>query len=73
MVKYFGALTGIAAVALILTQRMKYRSAHWSTRRRISEHFYFRNVANNSGIFDTLVGSAEDQGSRRRPSPISSS
>jgi len=30
-------------------------------QKQISEHFYFRNVSNNSGIFDTLVGSAEDQ------------
>ena len=30
-------------------------------QKEISDHFYFRNVSNNSGILDTLVGSAEDQ------------
>ena len=62
MVKSFGALTGIAAiVGFILTQRMKYQKRSLEYQKEISDHFYFRNVSNNSGIFDTLVGSAEDQ------------
>jgi len=62
MVKSFGALTGIAAVVgFILTQRMKYQRRSLQYQKEISDHFYFRNVSNNSGIFDSLVGSAEDQ------------
>jgi hypothetical protein len=62
MVKSLSALTGIAAiVGFILTQRMKYQKRSLEYQKEISDHFYFRNVSNNSGIFDTLVGSAEDQ------------
>ena len=62
MVKSFGALTGIAAVVgFILTQRMKYQKRSLQYQKEISDHFYFRNVSNNSGIFDSLVSSAEDQ------------
>lgn len=62
MVKSFGALTGIAAVVgFILTQRMKYQKRSLQYQKEISDHFYFRNVSNNSGIFNSLVGSAEDQ------------
>ncbi len=41
---------------------MKYQNQKRSLeyQKEISEH-YFRNVSNNSGILDTLVGSAEDQ------------
>ena len=62
MVKSFGALTGVAAViGFILTQRMKYQKRSLQYQKEISDHFYFRNVSNNSGIFDSLVASAEDQ------------
>ena len=62
MVRSFGAFTGIAAViGFILTQRMKYQKRSLQYQKQISDHFYFRNVSNNSGIFDTLVGSAEEQ------------
>jgi hypothetical protein len=46
---------------------MKYQNQKRSLKywKEISEHFYFRNVSNNSGIFDTLVGSAEDQEFKR--------
>jgi len=40
---------------------MKYQNRSLEYQKEISDHFYFRNVSNNSGIFDTLVGSAEDQ------------
>lgn len=62
MVKSFGALTGLAAViGFVLTQRMKYQKRSLQYQKEISDHFYFRNISNNSGIFDSLVGSAEDQ------------
>ena len=39
---------------------MKYQKRSLEYQKEISDHFYFRNVSNNSGIFDTLVGSAEE-------------
>ena len=30
----------------------------------LAENIYFRNVNNNAGIFDYLIGAAEDQGSK---------
>jgi hypothetical protein len=46
MVKSFGALAGIAAIAgFILTQRMKYQKRSLEYQKEISDHFYFRNVA----------------------------
>jgi hypothetical protein len=62
LVKSVGAVTGIAAVVgFVLTQRMKYQKRSLEYQKEISDHFYFRNVSNNSGIFDSLVGSAEEQ------------
>jgi hypothetical protein len=62
LVKSFGAFTGLAAVVgFILTQRMKYQRRSLLYQKEISDHFYFRNISNNSGIFDALVGSAEEQ------------
>jgi hypothetical protein len=30
-------------------------------QKQLSDHFYFRNVSNNAGIFDYIVGGAEEQ------------
>ncbi|HXF55151.1 MAG TPA: DUF3754 domain-containing protein [Hyphomicrobiaceae bacterium] len=62
VVKAFAALTGLAAlVGLIMRQRLKYERLSLKYQRQISEHFYFRNVSNNAGIFDYVVGAAEEQ------------
>jgi hypothetical protein len=62
VVKAFAALTGVAALGgLILRQRLKYERLSLKYQKQISEHFYFRNVSNNAGIFDYVVGSAEEQ------------
>lgn len=62
VVKAFAALTGLAALAgLIMRQRLKYERLSLKYQKQISEHFYFRNVSNNAGIFDYVVGSAEEQ------------
>lgn len=62
VVKAFAALTGLAALGgLIMRQRLKYERLSLKYQKQISEHFYFRNVSNNSGIFDYVVGSAEEQ------------
>jgi len=62
VVRAFAALTGLAAlVGLIMRQRLKYERLSLKYQRQISEHFYFRNVSNNAGIFDYVVGAAEEQ------------
>jgi hypothetical protein len=62
VVKAFAALTGLAALGgLIMRQRLKYERLSLKYQKQISEHFYFRNVSNNAGIFDYVVGSAEEQ------------
>ena len=62
VVKAFAALTGLAALGgLIMRQRLKYERLSLKYQKQISDHFYFRNVSNNAGIFDFVVGSAEEQ------------
>ena len=62
VVKAFAALSGVAALgALIMRQRLKYERLSLKYQKQISDHCYFRNVSNNSGIFDYIVGAAEEQ------------
>jgi uncharacterized protein DUF3754 len=62
VIKAFAALTGVAALGgLILRQRLKYERLSLRYQKQISDHFYFRNVSNNAGIFDYIVGAAEEQ------------
>jgi hypothetical protein len=61
-VKAFAALTGLGALAgLIMRQRLKYERMSLKYQKKISDHFYFRNISNNAGIFDYIVGTAEEQ------------
>jgi hypothetical protein len=62
VMKAFAALTGLAALGgLIMRQRLKYERLSLKYQKQISDHFYFRNVSNNAGIFDYIVGAAEEQ------------
>ena len=62
MAKALAALTGLAALGgLIMRQRLKYQRLSLKYQKQISDHFYFRNVSNNAGIFDYIVGGAEEQ------------
>jgi hypothetical protein len=62
VVKAFAALSGLAAIgALIMRQRLKYERLSLKYQKQISDHCYFRNVSNNAGIFDYIVGAAEEQ------------
>ena len=62
VVKAFAALSGVAALgALIMRQRLKYERLSLKYQKQISDHCYFRNVSNNAGIFDYIVGAAEEQ------------
>jgi len=60
--KAFAALSGLAALAaLIMRQRLKYQRLSLKHQKQVSDYVYFRNISNNAGIFDYIVGAAEEQ------------
>jgi hypothetical protein len=62
VLKAFVALTLVAGLGgLVMRQRLKYERLSLKYQKEISDHFYFRNVSNNAGIFDYIVGTAEEQ------------
>ncbi|WP_290986553.1 DUF3754 domain-containing protein [Hyphomicrobium sp.] len=62
VVKALAALSGVSALAgLVMRQRLKYERLSLKYQKQISDHCYYRNVSNNIGIFDFVVGAAEEQ------------
>jgi Protein of unknown function (DUF3754) len=62
VVKAFAAMSGLAALgALIMRQRLRYERLSLKYQKQVSDHVYFRNISNNAGIFDYIVGPAEEQ------------
>jgi Protein of unknown function (DUF3754) len=58
----FAAMSGLAAlIAFIMRQWLRYQRAALKYQRELTDNIYFRNVNNNAGIFDYIIGSAEDQ------------
>jgi hypothetical protein len=56
------ALMGIVALGgFAVRQWLRYRSQSLKHHMQLADNIYFRNVANNAGIFDYLVATAEDQ------------
>lgn len=56
------ALGALAALAgFVMRQKMKYDRQSLKYQRDLAEHIYFRNVNNNAGIFDYVIGAAEEQ------------
>ncbi len=56
------ALSGLAAViAFVMRQRLKYEAQTLRYQKRLADTVYFRNLANNGGVLDQLVGAGEDQ------------
>ncbi len=47
--------------ALIMRQHLKHERLSLKFQKQVSDHVYFRNISNNSGIFDYIVGAAEEQ------------
>ena len=59
------ALMGIVALGgFAVRQWLKYQHQTLKYHMELAENIYFRNVNNNSGIFDYLIATAEDQGSK---------
>jgi Protein of unknown function (DUF3754) len=62
MKKALGALSGLAALGgFVMRQWLKYQRQALKYHKEISDNVYFRNINNNAGVFDTLIGSAEEQ------------
>jgi hypothetical protein len=56
------AMMGIVALGgFAVRQWLKYQHQTLKYHMELTENIYFRNINNNAGIFDYLIGSAEDQ------------
>ena len=56
------AVSGLIALGgFIVRQWTKFQKQSLLYQKILSENVYFRNVNNNAGIFDTIVGEAEEQ------------
>lgn len=59
------ALMGIVALGgFAMRQWFKYQHQSLKYHMELSENIYYRNINNNAGIFDYLIGTAEDQESK---------
>lgn len=56
------ALSGLIAVgAFIMRQKLKYEAQSLRYQKQLADTVYFRNLANNAGVLDLLVGAGEEQ------------
>ncbi|MEZ5958445.1 MAG: DUF3754 domain-containing protein [Hyphomonadaceae bacterium] len=51
----------VAVVAFIMRQRLKYEAQTLRYQKQLADTVYFRNIANNSGVLDLLIGAGEEQ------------
>lgn len=62
MMKAVGALSAlVGAGAFMFRQYASYSFRKLRYQKRLADNVYFRNVNNETGVFDTLIGAAEDQ------------
>jgi hypothetical protein len=58
----FAALGGILALGgFVVQQWVKYQWRSLRYQSELTDNVYYRNINNNAGIFDYLIGAAEDQ------------
>lgn len=56
------AVSGLVAVgAFVMRQRLKFEAQSLRYQKQLADTIYFRNLANNSGVIDLLVGAGEEQ------------
>ncbi|MDX2275782.1 MAG: DUF3754 domain-containing protein [Hyphomonadaceae bacterium] len=56
------AVSGLVAVgAFVMRQRLKYEAQTLRYQKQLADTVYFRNIANNTGVIDLLIGAGEDQ------------
>jgi len=62
MKKALAALSGLVALgAFVVRQWVKYQRQSLKYQMELNDNVYYRNVNNNSGIFDYVIGAAEEQ------------
>jgi hypothetical protein len=60
--KALAAMSGLVALgAFIMRQWVKYQRQTLKYQKELTESIYYRNINNNAGLFDTLIGDAEEQ------------
>ena len=58
----FAAMSGLVAlVGFIMRQWLRYQRQSLKYQKELTDNIYFRNVNNNAGIFDHIIGAAEEQ------------
>jgi len=58
----FAAMSGLAALGgFIMRQWLRYQAQSLKYQKELTDNIYFRNVNNNAGIFDYMIGAAEEQ------------
>jgi len=58
----FAALSGLIALGgFMMRQVVKYQRQSLKYQQELTDNVYFRNVNNNAGIFDYIIGAAEEQ------------
>src|SRR5262249_12903691 len=63
--KALAALSAIGALGgFVVRQWTKYQRQALKYHKAIADNVYFRNVSNNAGVFDYLIGAAEEQESK---------
>jgi len=56
------ALSALVALGgFIARQWLRYQRQSLKHQTQLAEHIYYRNVANNAGVFDSMIAAAEDQ------------
>jgi hypothetical protein len=56
------AVSGLVAVgAFVMLQRLKYEAQTLRYQKQLADTVYFRNIANNAGVLDLLIGAGEEQ------------
>ncbi len=56
------ALSGLVALGLFMVRQwVSYQRQSLKYQKALADNFYFRNVNNNAGVFDSIAGMAEDQ------------
>ena len=57
-----GALSGLVALGgFIARQWVKYQRQSLKYQKELTDNVYYRNINNNAGIFDYIIGAAEEQ------------
>jgi uncharacterized protein DUF3754 len=58
----FAAMSGLTAlIGFVMRQWLRYQRQSLKYQKELTDNIYFRNVNNNAGIFDYMIGAAEEQ------------